>query len=117
MSDEPVIPANVISNPSLQVELEKQKDEHAFQYAVSALEAQERDRKAHREYSLHCQKYAGRLLLVAGILITAVIIVAFYCNKEDFLLEALKYIIVGSGGGGIGYSIGIRRKSRSEGQE
>lgn len=93
--------------------LDAQKDRHQYEFACKTLEAQERDRDAHREYHLKAQGNGLKFCAGAGIVTLVIVIAAFLLNKEGFILEVLKYLFIGGGGGGVGFFFGYKRGSRT----
>ena len=94
--------------------LQKQREDHQYQYALAALQSQERDREAERAHNRISQKNALGFLGGSGFVILLIAVAAFYFNKEQFLLECVKIMFVGGGGGGIGYFLGYKRAKRPE---
>jgi len=89
--------------------LQKQRDDHQYQYALAALQTQERDREAERAHNRISQKNGIRFLSGLGLTVLIITVAAFYFNKEQFLLECVKIMFVGGGGGGIGYFFGYKK--------
>jgi hypothetical protein len=92
-----------------ELELKKYLDDHQYAYAIAALQAQERDREAERVHNRHGQQLFLKLVCGIGFVVMVITIAAFSLNKENFLLECLKYMFIGGGGGGLGYVIGWKR--------
>jgi len=97
--------------PSANVDLElhKQRDNNQYQYALAALQAQERDREAERAHNRVSQKTGLLFFIGIGVFVTLITFAAFYMDKEQFLLDCLRYLAVLFGGGGIGYYWGYCR--------
>lgn len=92
-----------------QLDLEKQKDDHAYQWARQALEAQLTDREKDRAFQL-----AGRrnsFFFAAGLAVLFVLFLstALWLNKDEVVLEIVKAAIFITTGGAGGYAIGRRR--------
>ncbi len=89
--------------------LQKQVDQHQFEYSSAALLSQERDRNAQRDHNLASQKISLIAFCCLLLAVVSIVIAAFFLNKDSFLSDCLKYIFGGFGGGGIGYFFGYKR--------
>jgi hypothetical protein len=87
------------------------RENHQFDYSMAVLAAQERDRHAERTYSHQSRKVAALVCCLCVIGVIVLTVIAFVMNKEEFLLECVKYLAVGGGGGGLGYVFGYRKGS------
>lgn len=95
--------------PHDEISLRAIEADRQFQFAMAVLNAQKEDRESERTFCKHAQKLGVRVLLGMGIILLIITITAFFYDKEQFLLECLKYLATFGGGGGIGYAIGLRR--------
>ena len=116
MSTEDNVPATnqAVSAQEAEMALRKQLDDHQYEFALASLQAQERDREAERAHNRISQKNALWFFAGTGFVILIITIAAFCLNKEQFLLECIKYLAVGGGGGGIGYFFGYRRAKNQQ---
>jgi hypothetical protein len=58
-------------------------------------------------------KYGFLLVITLLLIMGLVICYSLHLNKESFVLELVKVVVVASGGGGLGYALG-KRKSKHE---
>lgn len=123
-SNLPELPNSQLSNPQLpnpqlsdaQISLLKQQDDHQYTFALEALKTQERDRAAEREYRRDLYRIRSKTWIWRTAIIAVFALGALILNKEQFMLEALKYSALVFGGGGIGYFYG-RRKAQKNPQQ
>lgn len=94
------------------LEILKQKDEHQYTYALEVLKAKERDRVEERKFIQQMHNKSNRTWLWRLFMICAFLLIALYMGKEKFLTDALQYLAVLLGGGGIGYVYGYRKGQR-----
>ncbi len=94
---------------SEQLELLKQQDNNQLNYSLELLKAQERDRAAERAHIQALHEKSGRAWIWRSLILAGFLLAALYLGKEEFLTEALRYLAVLFGGGGIGYLYGYRK--------
>lgn len=99
--------------PHDELALKFQQDDHQYKYGIAALEIQERDREAIRKHERNSQKMGIYFLICVGVIFLIITVVAFYFDKEAFLVECLKYITVFFGGSGVGYVSGYCKKQKA----
>lgn len=73
--------------------LQKQQDEHGFEFGKKALEAQLEDRKLHRDFSRLMQRNQNILVTVLSSMVAVVVILALWLNKEAIAMEIIKAIV------------------------
>jgi len=96
-----------------QAETERKKIDHAQEYSLKALDAQLLDRQEERVSQSKTTMLSFWILLpvVPGIL--GIAWYALYANKEQFIIEVLKYLATFAGGGGVGYFFAHKKAARS----
>ena len=95
--------------PAIPEEWMTLRENHQYDYSLAVLAAQERDREAEREHNRRSQKTALLFFVGLAIFLLILTVAAFFLNKETFLLECVKYLAIGGGGGGIGYVFGFKK--------
>jgi hypothetical protein len=93
-----------------QIDLEKQKDDHAFEWARTSLDAQVVDREKQRSFHLTSRKNVYVFATIIAILFVGLLIAALLMNKDAVALEIIKAVIFIFTGGAGGYAVG-RQKS------
>jgi uncharacterized membrane protein YcjF (UPF0283 family) len=91
-----------------EIDLRKQSDGNAHEYAKAALEANVKDREAERT---HIANITKSRYIFAGIIIFFLIILfcfALFLNKDQIVMEIIKAIILFGSGGISGYAFGKR---------
>jgi cation transport ATPase len=122
MANEPAIPAQsnnaalltkFVENQSKELEhraqelqLEKQKDDHAFEYGKEALAAQERDRKHERESAREQRRDRHKFILLILVVVAALLLGVIYLGQAQVALELTKSLGIFLAGavGGYGYA-------------
>lgn len=91
-----------------ELELEKQKDDHAFEYAKEALAANERDRVHGRDCERNKRRDGQRTLLFAGGILAVLLCFAMYMGHVDLAKELTKAVVYLTAGalGGYGFAKG-----------
>lgn len=86
--------------------LQKQQDEHGFEFGKKALDAQLEDRKLQRDFSRLMHRNQNILIGILSFMVVAVIILALWLNKEAIAMEIIKAIVYMFAGwfGGAGMS-------------
>jgi len=87
----------------------KQQDNHQYNYSLEVLKAQERDRAAERVHIQVLHEKARSAWIWRSLVVAGFLLAALWLDKEEFLTEALRYLAVLFGGGGIGYLYGYRK--------
>lgn len=97
-----------------ELQLETQKDVHAFEYGKEALAANERNLKHARECEREQRKDRQRTLLIGMGLIALLLLGAIWLKRGDVALELAKAISLLAAGaaGGYGYA---KSKEKGEG--
>lgn len=102
------MPAQVLSE---QIELEKIRDQHSYDFAIKNLEHTVKENQEIRTF-LAGNRNAG--LIVTGMVILAFFIFFMYAlhlGRDTLISDVIKIICGAFGGGGIGYLFGFRRGS------
>lgn len=107
-------PASNILSQSEQLALENIKDERQYKFALANLDATARDREAQRIHLSKMIKF--RSIVAAGIIVSILIFlgVILYFGKDSIVLELLKDVALFAGGGGVGYSISLKKILRTQ---
>jgi len=96
-----------------QFELEKQKDDHAFEWTKNSLDAQIVDRDKERVFHLQGRRILYIFTTVLSALFIGLLIVALIMNKDQVAMEIIKAVIFISSGGAGGYAVGKYTGSHS----
>jgi len=88
-----------------EMEIERQKDAHSFEYGRMALEAQERDRKHARECRRGERRDRYILLTVLALILVVLIGAALYLGDNEVARKIVDAIIYLSAGAASGYGI------------
>jgi len=88
-----------------EMELERQKDAHSFEYGRMALEAQERDRKHTRECRRGERRDRYILLTVLSLILVLLIVAALYLGDGEVARKIVDAIILLSAGAASGYGV------------
>jgi len=89
-----------------EIDLRKQNDRNAHDYAKAALEANVKDREAERNHVAGIAKFR---YLFAGIIILFLVVLfcfALFMNKDQVVMEIIKAIMFFGSGGISGYALG-----------
>lgn len=89
-----------------QLELEKQKDDHSFEWAKKSLDAQVVDRDKQRAFQLHGRRNCFVFATIIAVLFIGLLISALMLNKDQVALEIIKAMIFITTGGAGGYAVG-----------
>lgn len=95
-----------------ELDLEKQKDSHNFEFSKAALDAQERDRIHERECKRNQYKDRHRLVFWVVLILAGLIVAALYLGSEKLAMEVAKgigYITAGLLGG-----YGLAKKGKDD---
>lgn len=99
-----------------QLDLESQNQRDGFSFARESLAAQLQDRQRDRDHAKHTIWWT---LVFSVTVLVVILIFAGFClfiGKEQFVVEAMKVLLYGSGGGGVGYSL-AKRQQRQQGND
>jgi len=88
-----------------QLALQKQEDDHGFEFGKAALAAKSADRNLQREHDLKSQIYTYALIGVIVSFIFGIIFYAMYSGNKDIAMEIIKAIVYLAGGGLGGYGV------------
>ncbi|SJM90667.1 hypothetical protein CRENPOLYSF2_1760002 [Crenothrix polyspora] len=88
---------------AIELSLQKQQDEHGFEFGKAALLAKIEDRKLQRNHQLSVKKSTYILVALLATLIAAIIFYALYSNNNPIAMEIIKAIAYLTGGGLGGY--------------
>ncbi|MEI7589876.1 MAG: hypothetical protein WCJ49_00950 [Deltaproteobacteria bacterium] len=115
----PEIVCQLIENQAQELELraqelalQRQQDDHSFEFSKKAIEAQVTDRNLQRELNKHLQR--NQYFLISFLAFATVIVITYslYLDKEAFATEIIKAIFFFFAGGVGGY--GLRNKNDAD---
>lgn len=92
-----------------QVALENARDARQYNFALASLEANAKDRDAARDHMIVIVRSRQRFILFALTVSFIFIGGLLAMGKDAIVIELLKDAALALGGGGIGYSISIRK--------
>lgn len=99
---------------SEELELEKQKDDHTFEFSKLSLSVQKEDRADDRKHRSGLQKNVLLFVTVIAVLLVAIIIISIINNQIDLAKEVIKAVAyIGAGSFG-GYGFGRYKKSSQD---
>ena len=90
---------------AIELALQKQQDEHGFEFGKAALLAKIEDRKLQRNHQLSVKKATHKLVTVLALIISAIVCYAIYSNNSPIAMEIIKAIVYLVGGGLGGYGV------------
>ncbi len=96
-----------------QLALQKQEDDHGFEFGKAALAAKAQDRNFQREHDLKSRIYTYGLIGIVVLLISGIIFYAMYSGNKDIAMEIIKAIVYLAGGGLGGYGVAKAGDSKS----
>jgi len=109
----PEIVGQLVENQTKELELraqelalQKQQNDHSFEFSKKALEAQVTDRNLQRETNKHLQRNQYFLISFLALAIVAVVTYSLHLNKEAIAIEIIKAIVFIFAGGVGGYGLG-----------
>lgn len=111
----PVIDENFIKYS--QIELEKQRDSHQYDYALQNLQA---NAQVHTQTLVSNDRINKRGTVLFAIFLALAALFGFAAlllDKEAILSDMLKVIIGAFGGGGFGYVFGVRSQIKNQAQQ
>ena len=119
----PEMVAQLVENQAKELELraqelsiQKQQDDHGFEFSKKALETQLEDRKLQREHNQHMQRSRYILISFLSVMFSGIVIMALRFNKDAIAIEIIKaagYMLAGGLGG---YGLG-KKKERFKSME
>lgn len=95
-----------------QIELERQKDQHTYEYSLKNLELTAQNNREIREVIKGNRNASVFIILISILAVFIFVMYALYLGKDQFLSDILKVIVGGLGGGGLGYAIGKHRQGQ-----
>jgi len=90
---------------AVELALQKQQDDHGFEFGKAALLAKIEDRKLQRNHQLSVKKSTYILVTILALIISAIIFYALYSNNSPIAMEIIKAIVYLTGGGLGGYGV------------
>jgi cation transport ATPase len=106
-----------IATRQLELELEKQKDAHNFEFGKEAIAAQERDRKDERSCRREMQKDGQRTVLLVVAILALLILGTLWLGSPQIAMELTKAILYIAAGLAGGYGLAKSKKRSSEDQK
>lgn len=98
---------------AIELTLQKQQDDHGFEFGKAALLAKIEDRKLQRNHQLSVKKSTYILVTILALIISAIIFYALYSNNSPIAMEIIKAIVYLIGGGLGGYGVAkVSNKSK-----
>ena len=88
------------------LDLQKQKDDHSFEFAKTALEAQKEDRAEQRTFQIKTKRNGHIFTTIISVLFVTLLVTALAMDKDQVALEIIKAVIFMATGGAGGYAIG-----------
>ena len=98
-----------IENRQREIEVQKQTDDHNFEYAKLALSAKAKDNEDERA---HVSRQQKRILTFAAIMTGVLIgflVYSLHTGKDQVALEIIKAAIFIASGGAGGYALGVKK--------
>lgn len=98
---------------AIELTLQKQQDDHGFEFGKAALLAKIEDRKLQRNHQLSVKKSTYILVTILALIISAIIFYGLYSNNSPIAMEIIKAIVYLIGGGLGGYGVAkVSNKSK-----
>lgn len=94
------------------IEIDKQKDDHAFAFGMASLETQAADRRHAREISRKEKTDGHWLIFGVLVAVAGLISYALYLDKDEIAQELVKAIIFLTAGAVAGYGLAARKKGK-----
>ena len=98
---------------SREIDLQKQKDDHAFEFAKTALETQTNDRTQQRSFLARTKRNGHVFAVIIAVIFVTLLITALAMDKDQIALEIIKAVIFIVTGGAGGYAVGRLRNISS----
>jgi hypothetical protein len=90
---------------AIELALQKQQDDHGFEFGKAALLAKIEDRKLQRNHQLSVKKSTYILVTILALIVSAIIFYAIYSNNSPIAMEIIKAIVYLTGGSLGGYGV------------
>jgi multisubunit Na+/H+ antiporter MnhG subunit len=90
---------------AIELALQKQQDDHGFEFGKAALLAKIEDRKLQRNHQLSVKKSTYVLVTILALIVSSIIIYALYSNNSPIAMEIIKAIVYLTGGSLGGYGV------------
>ena len=90
---------------AIELALQKQQDDHGFEFGKAALLAKIEDRKLQRNHQLSVKKSTYILVTILALIISSIIFYALYSNNSPIAMEIIKAIVYLTGGSLGGYGV------------
>lgn len=97
-------------NQQMNAELLKQQDDHQYDIALRAIEANITNKRELRTHLDNNNKRGMILTIVLSFFLLIFGLAALYLDKESILTDLLKILCGFLGGSGLGYAIGTRKR-------
>lgn len=117
----PEIIGKLIANQEKELELraqdlilQKQQDDHSFEFGTKALGAQMEDRKLQRDHNVRLQRNQYILIGCLSVMVVGIIITALFLNKEIIAIEMIKAVVFLMAGGLGGYGLSKKKEKPSD---
>ncbi len=92
--------------------LQKQEDDHGFEFGKAAFATKAEDRELQRQHEYKVRRSTYKLVSVIALLITGIVSYAMYSKNPDIAMEIIKAIVYLAGGGLGGYGFAKAGESR-----
>lgn len=90
---------------AIELALQKQQDDHGFEFGKAALLAKIEDRKLQRNHQLSVKKSTYILVTILALMVSSIVFYALYSNNSPIAMEIIKAIVYITGGSLGGYGI------------
>lgn len=90
---------------AIELALQKQQDDHGFEFGKAALLAKIEDRKLQRNHQLSVKKSTYILVTILALIVSSIIFYALYSNNSPIAMEIIKAIVYLTGGSLGGYGV------------
>lgn len=94
--------------------LQKQKDNHAFEYGKAALETKAADRNLQRKHDLKARGYTYSFAAFISLLILGIMFYGIFSGNKDVTMEIIKAIVYLASGGLGGYGLARSKADESK---
>ena len=90
---------------AIELALQRQQDDHGFEFGKAALLAKIEDRKLQRNHQLSVKKSTYILVTILALIVSSIIFYALYSNNSPIAMEIIKAIVYITGGSLGGYGL------------
>ena len=97
-----------------ELDLQRQADQHNFEFSKIALDAQAKDRSEERKHKTATKRSGYVFAFSIAAVLAVVVMYALYQDKNDFALEIIKAVTFVVSGGAGGYALGVVRSKNNE---